>query len=466
MSKKPAANAFQITPSLLPLTIMLSQLKPDPGNSNEHPDDNIKALKDSLLKYGQLKPIVIRQDGTIIAGEGTYLAAKELGALVIAAVRLPKDKEHLADEFGIADNQTARLSRWNPAKLKASLDRLAAQGVSPTALGFNEKDLQALLAKITPPKRDSTWGETTASPRRTKIGDLWTLGAHRLLVGDSRDKKTVARLMGNRKAQMVFTDPPYGVDYEDDKGRKIMNDKLTRDKLVGLLTDAFTRGIESTTSDAAFYIWHANATREDFNYAMKAAGLEARQYLIWAKPSLVLGREDYQWNHEPCFYASKAGTHPAFFGGRAETTLWRIAAMMGSDQAITLGNGVLVSDGKGHELTLGRPSPTKKLRHVRVDPKNPVLVSDGEGQGTVWEISRESNTIHPNQKPVELATRAIQNSSHPGQVVLDLFGGSGSTLMACEATGRAACLMEFDPRYADGILNRWEKLVKQKAVKA
>ena len=272
--------------------------------------------------------------------------------------------------------------------------------------------------------------------------------------------------MGGRKAQLVFTDPPYGVDYEDGKGRKIKNDALGRDSLASFLTAAFKAAVDAAASDAAFYIWHASATRADFEHAMKAAGLEERQYLIWAKPALVLGHADYQWNHEPCFYASRAGVKAAFYGGRAETTLWRFAAADGDDTAITLGPGVLISDGKGAELTVTAGAGPRKLRHVRVEKGKAVRLTDAQGQGTVWEVARDSQqTIHPNQKPVELALRAIENSTQPGQVVLDLFGGSGSTLMAAEAAGRSAFMVEMDPRYADQILARWEKATKAKAEK-
>jgi DNA modification methylase len=462
-------NAFKIAPGLLGLATMIDTLKPDPNNANEHTPENLAAIKESLQRFGQLKPIVITADRIIRAGNGTWLAAKELGAHVIAAVQIPTEQAHRAEEYALADNQSARLSRWNATKLKEAVDRLRAAGGTPEALGFSTKELQAILAKARPAAAapaDNNWAGATPSKARSKPGDLWALGEHRLLVGDSRDTKAVRRLMGGRKAQLIFTDPPYGVDYEDDKGRKIKNDALGRDGLATFLTAAFKAAVDVASSDAAFYIWHASATRADFEHAMKAAGLEERQYLIWAKPSLVLGRADYQWNHEPCFYASRAGVRPAFYAGRAETTLWRIAAHAGNDTATALGPGVLVSDGAGAELTITAGAGPRKLRHLRVEKGKPLLISDAQGQGTVWEIARDTmQTVHPNQKPVELAVRAIENSTQPGQAVLDLFGGSGSTLMGAEATGRAAFLVELDPRYADAILARWEKATKAKAEK-
>lgn len=468
MKKKPTpkkVNALNVAAGLRPLMVPIDSLRPDPDNANEHNAENLAAIKTSLQRYGQLVALVVAEDGRILKGNGTWQAAKELGATAIAALPLPKGLEAHADEFALADNQSARLSNWNPAKLKAALERIKARGTEATVLGFDERALQVLLEKVRPKPTPSNWHDREgAAPKRAKAGELYALGTHRLLIGDSRDKKAVAHLMGKRLAQLCFTDPPYGVDYEDGKGRKIKNDALGRDSLSNFLTDAFKAAVSATTPDAAFYIWHASLTRDDFVHAMKAAGLEERQYIIWAKPSLVLGRADYQWNHEPCFYAAKAGQRPAFYAGRAETTLWRRAARGATETAAVLGPGLILSDGKGSEITITKGAGTKKLRHLRLEGGQPVLVTDAQGQSTVWEVSRDTQqTIHPNQKPVELAVKAIENSTQPGQAVLDLFGGSGSTLQACEQTGRAGFLMELDPRYADGIISRWEKATKGKA---
>ncbi len=473
MSRKPSkatksTNPLRIAPDLAALAQPIDSLKPDPNNANEHPADNIAAIKVSLQRFGQMQAVVASADGTIRAGHGRWLAAKELGATHLAVIQIPKEMEGRAEEFGLADNQTGRLSRWNPERLRAAIERMKAAGNLPASIGFEERDLQALLAKARKETQaGNAWGDPGTGKRRTAKGDLWALGDHRLLVGDFRDGKAIKRLMGGRKAQLVFTDPPYGVDYEDAKGRKIQNDALGRDTLASFLTAAFKAMADVATSDAAFYIWHADKTRADFEHALKAAGLEERQYLIWAKPSLVLGHADYQWNHEPCFYAGKAGVKPAFFAGRAETTLWRIAARDANETAAALGPGLILSDGKGAEITITKSSAAKKLRHLRLEAGKPLFISDATAQTTVWEVSRDTNnTVHPNQKPVELAQRAIENSTQAGQAVLDVFGGSGSTLMAAELTNRVCFMSELDPKYADQILRRWEQATKQKAVKA
>lgn len=463
---KPAVKVpFTIAPGLRPLATAINKLKPDPNNANDHSAESITAIKKSLQRFGQLKAIVVTADGIIRAGNGTWLAAKELGATQIAAVTIPKELEDKAEEFALADNQAGRLSAWNPGRLKKAIERIAATGTTPAELGFEEKQLAAIVSRAVAKKdvRDA-WASAGPAKPRSKPGDLWILGKHRLLVGDSRDAKAIRRLMGGRKAQLVFTDPPYGVDYEDAKGRKIKNDALGRDTLSGFLTAAFKTAVEAAASDAAFYIWHASATRADFEHALKAAGLEERQYLIWAKPSLVLGHADYQWNHEPCFYASKAGTRPAFFAARSETTLWRFEVKDGDATAAALGPGLFLSDGKGNEITVTKGLAAKKLRHLRVEPGKPLRLTADEAQGTVWEISRDTQqTVHPNQKPVELALRAMENSTQAGQAVLDIFGGSGGTLLAAEMTGRDAFLVELDPKYADAILTRWERATKLQA---
>lgn len=463
-----ATRSGRYNSDLHQLLTPIDSVKPDPNNSRERTADNLAAIKDSLQRFGQVTPIVTKRDGTIVKGNGNWLVAKELGWSHIARIFVGEKNEDKADEYALADNQTATLSKWNPDRLKAAITQIRARGTDPQVLGFNQKDLEALLAKARKPTAETNnWGDATPSKPRTKQGDLWQLGEHRLLVADSRDPKAVKRLMGGRKAQMVFTDPPYGVNYQDGKGRTIKNDKLAQDDLAKMLIPCFKNAFDLTTSDAAFYIWHASATRGDFEYAMKAAGLEEKQYIIWAKPQLVLGHADYHWSHEPCFYASKAGAKPVWYGTRSETTVWRIGTVGADAQAITLGNGLLLSDGKGGELYLGRKPSGKKARHLRLEPGKPLHIGDSQGQGTVWEVSREAqgNEYHPNQKPVDLAVKAMENSTQTGQAVLDLFAGSGSTLAAAETTGRHAFVVELEPKWADGILNRWERMTKRKAEK-
>lgn len=258
---------------------------------------------------------------------------------------------------------------------------------------------------------------------------------------------------------MVHTDPPYGVSYETQSGKfdMIKNDDKTGDALLSdLLLPVFNLYRKYTIPEAAFYIWHASSTRRDFEDAMIAAGLMEQQYLIWVKNGISLGRANYQWAHEPCFYASRAGVTPNFYGDRAQHTVWRVTTHQDGQLMTVLGGGMLLTDGKGNQLYMTDKAPKgKKYRSVRMEEGKPLSIYNEERMDTVWEIARETNTLHPTQKPVEIPIRAIENSSRPGEIVLDFFGGSGSTLMGAEMTGRRCYTSELDPQYGDVIISRY-----------
>ncbi|MBI4720815.1 MAG: site-specific DNA-methyltransferase, partial [Chitinivibrionia bacterium] len=275
---------------------------------------------------------------------------------------------------------------------------------------------------------------------RTRKGDLYELGPHRLLCGSATDPEHALLLMNGEKAAMVFTDPPYGVSYEAACGKfdMIKGDDKTNDDLVNsLLLPSLKVAVQVTYPEAAFYIWHASSTRADFEYALKAAGLIERQYLIWAKPGFILGHSDYRWAHEPCFYAHKQDRTPAFYGDRSQSTVWRAALHPAGSSAATLASGLLLIDGSGGRLFLSPKAPKgKKVRTLRLAPGQQLQLEAGGKQNDLWEVGRDDTGDHPTQKPVELAARAIENSSLPGEIVWDGFLGSGTTLIAAEITGR------------------------------
>lgn len=224
----------------------------------------------------------------------------------------------------------------------------------------------------------------------------------------------------------------------------------TEEDMEGIL--AAIAGIE----EAAFYIWHASSTRRDFEDAMTAAGLMENQYIIWVKNGIALGRSDYQWAHEPCFYASRAGITPKFYGDRAQHTVWRVTTRQEGTMMTVLGGGIVLTDGTGGKLYItDKPPKGKKVRYARMEAGNPIDLFQEDRMQTVWEVSRETNTLHPTQKPVEIPIRAIENSSKPGEIVLDFFGGSGSTLLGAEQTGRRCFKTELDPVYCDVIISRY-----------
>lgn len=376
-----------------------------------------------------------------------------------------QDYSSEAEEYAdlTADNRLAELADMNAtmlADLLADIDT----GEFPLELtGYTDADFDSLIESITgaddaePNDQDDEHEQPL--PPMSKPGDLWILGPHRLICGDATDEPTIERLMDGEKAAMVHTDPPYGVSYETQSGKfaMIKNDDKTHDELFyKLLLPAFNNYRKHTIDEAAFYIWHASSTRRDFEDAMTAAGLMENQYIIWAKNGISLGRADYQWAHEPCFYASKAGTSPNFYGDRAQHTVWRVTTRKDGQMMTVLGSGVVLTDGTGGKLCItDKPPKGKKMRYVRMEEGKPIDLFQEDRLQTVWEVARETNTLHPTQKPVEIPIRAIENSSEPGDIVLDFFGGSGSTLMGAELTGRRCFTTELDPIYSDVIISRY-----------
>lgn len=340
--------------------------------------------------------------------------------------------------------------------LEPMVKGLQAAGSDLDILGL--KDVDSLLM---PHARnvDDEAAPPVGKPR-AKRGDRWILGDHVVMCGDSEDRKDVERLMGDEVAAVVHTDPPYGVSYVAKSGQfaEIKGDDKRADALVAMLTRAFKCAVAVSAPDAAFYIWHASSTAEEFRRAMRNAGLVESQTIIWAKSGIVLGHSDYRWAHEPMFYASREGKRPKFYGGRDKPTVWRVSLRGKDDAATVIGDGVVLRDGHGNQITVTmRISKTRKYRNLVLEPGETAHLYAADSEQTVWEVAKEHDYIHPTQKPVELARRAVVNSSKPGEVALDLFGGSGSTLMAAEITGRRARVMELDPVYVDAIVKRWEE---------
>lgn len=453
--------------------VAIKNLKPNPANPNQHGERQIKLLADIIKGNGWRAPITVsKRSGLMVKGHGRRMAALQAG-MQYAPVEYQEyasEAEEHADL--IADNRIAELSSMESQKL---LDMVDTLGDAPVELtGFTEQDLQDILEAInggTETEDDGADAEPEDHGEQepiSKPGDLWHLGSHRLLCGSATSESDIGRLMGDRLAQMVHTDPPYGVSYETQSGKfeMIKNDDKTHDELMGeLLIPAFRNYVKYTHDDAAFYIWHASSTKRDFEDAMIAAGLMEKQYLIWVKNSPVLGHADYQWSHEPCYYAEKAGQHAKWCGDRSQRTAWNVVYRGRDGVATTLTGGVVLTDGVGNKLYLtGKPPKGKKTRYIRLSEGRSVCLYEDGMDKTVWEVARETNTIHPTQKPVEIPIRAITNSSETGDIVLDFFGGSGSTLIAAEMTGRICYCTELDPKYVDGIVKRYIETTEDNSV--
>lgn len=384
--------------------IKIELLVPDPKNARQHDETNLKAIEGSLNKFGQRKPIVISQSNVIVAGNGTVEAAKRLGWSDIEAVRVPAEwDEDQIKAFALADNRSAELANWNHQILTTQLRELEVAGFDIEVLGFELPEIELDAEELT-----DEIPEAPAEPR-AKPGDLWKLGDHYVLCGDSTKPSDYEKLMQGELADIIVTDPPWNVNYGADakhpswKPRTILNDHMD-DHDWNEFVDGFTANFQAFSKPGApIYCvmsaqeWptiHANLEKNGFHWSST---------IIWAKDRMVLSRKDYHTQYEPIWYGWNA-------------------------------NGP---------------------RLVEVEDRK---------QTDLWQIDRPSKSeLHPTTKPVELIIRALQNSSKRGDLVLEPFGGSGSHLIACEQTNRRCRAIELDPKYVDVIVTRWENLTGKKA---
>lgn len=378
-------------------------LLPYAANSRTHSDAQVAQIAASIKEFGWTNPILIDGDNTIIAGHGRLLAARKLGMEEVPIIVLDHLTKAQQRALVIADNQLALNAGWDANMLKAEIDGLNLDGFNLDLLGFSDDELAKFLDNgPTEGLTDEDAVPEVPEQPKTVLGDVWVLGNHRLMCGDSTSIDAVEKLMDGQKANMLHTDPPYGVDYEG-----VPNDHLKDAQLEKFLVDALTNAHAVLHPGSNVYVWHADITAFEFISAFRLSGFkQARPSTIqWVKPSLTMSQGDYHSQNEPCLFGWKEGS--------------------------------------------GR---------VRVKDRK---------QTTIWHCDRTTEAkVHPTMKPVELCQRAIENSSVANCIVLDLFGGSGSTLIACEKTNRHARLMELDPKYCDVIIKRWQDFSGMKAVHA
>lgn len=387
---------------------LTSEISLDPENARKHSDASIEAVAKSLQQFGQQSPIVLDADDIVVKGNGTFMAAMKLGWTEIETVKTTLTGSQLR-AYAIADNRTAELSEWNTERLLAQLESFEDAAIK-AATGYDEAAVLAICAEVRPAAEsvpiEVVEDEVPEPPEpRTKIGDLWLMGDHRLLCGDATAESDVSRLMDGAKAQLFLTDPPYNVDYTGKTADaiKVGNDNMDDQEFREFLRLSLGNGFASIDPGSAYYIWHADVEAYNFYGAVQDCGHRVRQCLIWIKNSMILGRRDYHFKHEPCLYGwHDKGSHH-WYSDRTQTTI----------------------------LEFDRPS-------------------------------RSSD--HPTTKPVTMFAYLMGNSSKPGDTVLDLFGGSGTTLMAADATHRKCYMMELNPVYCDVIVARWEAKTGQRAV--
>ena len=447
----------------------IATVKPSPKNTRAHSPDQVDRLRASLNRFGWTKPIVVDEKGEILAGHGIYQAALQDGRETVPVV--VRSGLSAADKraYRIADNKLAERSTWDQQMLGIELADLQAQNYDMALTGFDQTEIADMLA---PPAQGAD-EPPPAVPKPnpiSRLGDVWQMGDHRLICGDNSKPDVMTALMAGRQAQVVHTDPPYGVSYQGrgaDAKDVIKGDDKRRAALRAMVAAALGQAMLHTRQDAAFYIWHDSSTRDDFTTAMRDVGLVELAMLIWVKPGGVMGWSDYRRAHEPCFYAARQGVEPAFHGDRTNTTVWHLQHAVVPGQPTAIGKGVVLVAPDGQELyvTAGAPKG-KKVRHIHV-AKDPVLLQGSTATDDVWMVGRDDGSdIHPTAKPVELARRAIVNSSVEGDIVLDPFSGSASTIMAAHQTGRIGYAAELDPIYVDAGVLRWQTMTGLEAIHA
>jgi DNA modification methylase len=379
---------------------LVEKLIPWARNPRTHSDAQVAQIAASIAEFGFNNPILVDTKAGIIAGHGRLLAARKLGLTEVPVIVLDHLSEAQKRAYIIADNQLALNAGWDEELLRAELAALQQEDFDVSVIGFEDEELARLLAA-----QDATEGLTDEDavpplPQTpTSIpGDFWILGNHKLLVGDATMPTDVERLMAGDAADLIFTDPPFNVDYEGyTKDRlKIKGDRMTPAEFRQFLEAAFRSCQAAVKVGASLYVCHSSSRQREFQDALEASGLEVRCQIIWAKNTFAWGFGRYKFQHEPLFYCHVAGEKDAWYGNKSQSTLW--------------------------------------------EEKKPA-----------------ANRLHPTMKPVELIERALLNSSKAGDIVADLFGGSGSTLIACERRNRKARLMELDPKYADCIVQRWQQ---------
>ena len=375
--------------------IPIGEIVPYARNAKKHDKRQIDNVAESIRQYGFVQPVVIDRDGVIVIGHCRVLAAKKLGMEAVPCVCVDDLTPEQVNALRLVDNKTNE-SDWDMDLLSMELPEIDLSAFD-FDWGLAEDDSAVIVEDEAP--------EVSDDPPTAKRGDVWQLGRHRLMCGDSTSADDVQTLAGGVQIDLFLTDPPYGVDYtgKTKDALKIENDNRSDNEFISFLSDAFAAADLAMKPGAVFYIWHADSKAHVFRMACQMVGWEVRQVLIWVKNSMVMGRQDYQWKHEPCLYGWKSGAGHLWASDRKQTTV----------------------------LEFDRPTKNKE---------------------------------HPTMKPVALFDYQIQNNTKGGDAVLDLFAGSGTTIMACEQNGRNAYCMELDPRYVDVIIKRWETFTGEKAV--
>ena len=377
--------------------VPVSKLVPYVNNARTHSPEQVMKLRSSLREFGFINPIIIDRDYGIIAGHGRLLAAKEEGITEVPCVFVDYLTEAQKKAYILADNRMVMDAGWDEELLRVEIEALQGEAFDVSLTGFDEMELADLFKDGSDSGAEDDDYDLSAALEKAAFverGDIWTVGRHRLMCGDATSAEDVAALMDDRKANLILTDPPYGVSFKSSSGLTIQNDSMKNEEFYNFLLSAFENMADHLEKGGAAYVFHADTEGLNFRRAFIDAGFHLAGCCIWVKDSLVLGRSDYQWQHEPVLYGfMQNGKHP-WYSDRKQTTIWNFAK-----------------------------------------PKR--------------------NANHPTSKPLDLLGYPIGNSTQENAIVIYTFGGSGSTLMACEQINRTCCTMELDEKYASVILRRY-----------
>lgn len=405
------------------------ELVPYAKNAKIHDRNQIDQIKRSIEQFGMNDPIAIWKGNVIIEGHGRLIACKELNLERVPVIRL----DHLTDQqrkaYCLAHNQLTMTTGFDLDLLSEELESIFEIDMGDFGFVLDTDEKKEV-------EEDEFEPILPAAPK-TKPGQIFKLGNHRLMCGDSTDQEQIAKLMNQEVADLLITDPPYNVDYvgKTKDALKIENDKMEDGQFRAFLRDSFDAANRNMKPGAAFYIWHADSEGFNFRGACKEIGWQVRQCLIWNKNCMVMGRQDYQWKHEPCLYGWKDGASHYFVDDRTQVTVQEDI----------------------------KPEDFRKMKKDELVELLENIYSDKVSTTILNEKKPAASEYHPTMKPLKLIGRLIKNSSEPGQLILDSFGGSGSTLMAAQQLDRRCYTMELDPKYCDVIIERWESYTGEKA---
>ena len=376
--------------------VSIDKLIPYVNNARTHSKEQINKLRSSLREFGFINPVIIGRDYGIIAGHGRVMAAREEGINEVPCVFVDHLTEAQKKAYIIADNRMALDAGWDEEILRVEIEALQAEAFDISLTGFGDDEISDLFGGDKTDVEDDDYDLTAALEKAAfaEKGDVWVVGRHRLVCGDATSEDDVAKLMDGKRANLIVTDPPYGVSFKSTSGLTIKNDSMKDEEFYNFLYKSFANMVAHTENGGAAYVFHADTEGLTFRKAFIDAGFHLAGVCIWAKNSLVLGRSDYQWQHEPVLYGFLQNGKHRWYSDRKQTTIWNFNK-----------------------------------------PKR--------------------NENHPTSKPLDLLSYPIRNSSQENAIIIDTFGGSGSTLMACEATNRICYTMELDEKYASVILRRY-----------